>query len=76
VGVNEPYNGDVVKGTQSMKQPIFRKEGKVQQIRISRAGFDGFALFRVVFDPERGESTSNELRCPRNPSLKFPKFHR
>lgn len=50
-----------------MKGAIFRKEDEVQQIRISRAGSDGFALFRMVIDPERGDSTSAVLGVHEHP---------
>ena len=51
-----------------MKQPIFREESKVQQVRISRPGSDGFALFRMVIDPERGESSSAVLGVHEHPA--------
>ena len=51
-----------------MKQPIFRKEHEVQQIQIRRPGSDGFALFRMVIDPERGESASAVLGVHEHPA--------
>ncbi len=51
-----------------MKQPIFRKEQEVQQIQIRRPGSDGFALFRMVIDPERGESASAVLGVHEHPA--------
>lgn len=50
-----------------MKQPIFKKEREVEQIKISRPGSDGFALFRMVFDPERDESASAVLGVHEHP---------
>jgi len=50
-----------------VNQPIFRKEGEVEQIRISRPGSDGFALFRMVIDPARGDSTSALLGVHEHP---------
>jgi len=50
-----------------MRQPIFREESEVDQIRISRPGSDGFALFRMVIDPERGDSTSAVLGVHEHP---------
>ena len=51
-----------------MKQPIFRKEREIQQVKISRPGSDGFALFRMVIDPERGESASAVLGVHEHPA--------
>jgi len=50
-----------------MKQPIFKKEDEVEQVRISRPGSDGFALFRMVIDPERGDSSSAILGVHEHP---------
>ena len=51
-----------------MKQPIFREESEMQQVKISRRGSDGFALFRMVIDPERGESASAVLGVHEHPA--------
>jgi len=51
-----------------MKEPIFRDETELEQIRISRPGSDGFALFRMVFDPERGDTSSAVLGVHEHPA--------
>ena len=51
-----------------MKQPIFRKENEVQQVKIARPGSDGFALFRMMIDPERGDSSSAVLGVHEHPA--------
>ena len=51
-----------------MRQPIFAQEGNIPQIRIDRPGSDGYALFRMVIDPERGDSTSAILGVHEHPA--------
>ena len=50
-----------------MKKPVFRSEEEIQQVRISRPGSDGYALFRMVFDPERGETIAAVLGVHEHP---------
>lgn len=50
-----------------MKKPIFRSEEEIQQVRVSRPGSDGYALFRMVFDPERGETIAAVLGVHEHP---------
>jgi len=50
-----------------MKKPIFRNEEEIQQVRVSRPGSSGHALFRMVFDPERGETISAVLGVHEHP---------
>jgi len=54
-------------GGNVMKKPIFRNEEEIQQVRVSRPGSDGYALFRMVFDPERGETISAVLGVHEHP---------
>lgn len=50
-----------------MRRPIFRNEEEIEQVRVSRPGSDGYALFRMVFDPERGETVAAVLGVHEHP---------
>jgi mannose-6-phosphate isomerase-like protein (cupin superfamily) len=50
-----------------MKKPVFRNEEEIQQVQVSRPGSDGYALFRMVFDPERGDTISAILGIHEHP---------
>ncbi len=50
-----------------MPTPVFRREEDVEQVRVSRPGSNGYALFRMVFDPDRGESLSAVLGIHEHP---------
>ncbi len=50
-----------------MKRAIFRNEKEIEQVRVSRPGSDGYALFRMVFDPERGETIAAVLGVHEHP---------
>jgi mannose-6-phosphate isomerase-like protein (cupin superfamily) len=51
-----------------MPTPVFRQEEDVRQIKISRPGSSGYALFRMVFDPERGESHAAVMGIHEHPA--------
>ncbi len=51
-----------------MPKPVFRQEEEVEQIKISRPGSHGYAWFRMVFDPERGESLAAVLGIHEHPA--------
>jgi mannose-6-phosphate isomerase-like protein (cupin superfamily) len=62
-----------------MRKPIFREEADIGQVRITRPGSSGYALFRMVFDPDRGDSQSAVLGIHEHPSRIqpiAPHFHR
>ena len=50
-----------------MKKAIFKNEEEVKQVKVSRPGSDGYALFRMVFDPERGETESAVMGIHEHP---------
>jgi hypothetical protein len=35
-----------------MPAPVFRREEDVEQVKVSRPGSNGYALFRMIFDPD------------------------
>ena len=51
-----------------MPTPVFRREEDVEQVRVTRPGSNGYALFRMVFDPDRGESLSAVLGIHEHPA--------
>ncbi|MCJ7608677.1 cupin domain-containing protein [Candidatus Bathyarchaeota archaeon] len=62
-----------------MSKPIFREETEIEQVRITRLGSSGYAAFRMVFDPDRGESKSAILGIHEHPPRIqpiAPHFHR
>ena len=62
-----------------MSKPIFRKETDIEQVRITRPGSSGYAAFRMIFDPDRGETNAAVLGIHEHPPKIqpiAPHFHR
>jgi mannose-6-phosphate isomerase-like protein (cupin superfamily) len=62
-----------------VKKPIFRQEEQVIQKRVTRQGSDGYVLFRMVFDPETGDTDCAVLGIHEHPpgiEPIVPHFHR
>ena len=51
-----------------MKQPLFKHEEEIEEVKISRPGSDGYALFRMALDPERNETVSAVLGIHEHPA--------
>ena len=62
-----------------MKKPLFRNEDSVLQKRVTRTGSDGYVLFRMVFDPETGDTGCAVLGVHEHPAgiePILPHYHR
>jgi mannose-6-phosphate isomerase-like protein (cupin superfamily) len=62
-----------------MKKPLFRNEDSVIQQKVTRPGSDGYVLFKMVFDPETGETESAVLGIHEHPAgiePILPHYHR
>lgn len=62
-----------------MKKPLFRNEDSVVQQKVTRPGSDGYVLFKMVFDPETGETESAVLGIHEHPAgiePILPHYHR
>jgi hypothetical protein len=57
-----------------MKKPLFRNEDSVIQQKVTRPGSDGYVLFKMVFDPETGETESAVLGIHEHPAGIFQEW--
>lgn len=62
-----------------MKKALFRNEDSVIQKKVTRPGSDGYVMFRMVFDPETGDTECAVLGIHEHPAgiePILPHYHR